>query len=140
MGLQYGDFGSLWGIPNKCVDFTTNTKCVFGGTSPTDPTHQRWTPDFSIPFTYTDGYVIAQTDQLPLIAKGTKLLVKALDKEIRLAKVNKNICTALGLADAVKITKLASSADWIDPSSSVGTKTVLNPVPAPRVIHGVKQY
>lgn len=137
--LEYDSFGSLWGIPNKCIDITNNTDCVFSGT-PTPSANQRWTPNFSIPFSLTEGYVTADIDQLPLISKGTQLLVKALDKEVRLAKVNNNICIVLGLSEPARIPKLASYADWINPEATVGTKTVLNPVPAPRVIHGVKQY
>jgi hypothetical protein len=140
VSLQYGEFGSLWGIPNKCIDITNNTDCVFGGGTPTSSGNQRWTPNFSIPFSLTEGYVTAGITQGTLVTQGTQFWVKALDKEVRLAKVNNNICTALGLNDAVRITKLATSADWLDPSSKVGTKTVLNPMPAPRVIHGVKQY
>lgn len=158
--LQYDSFGSLWGIPNKCTDIRDNTDCVHSalltatvGTCLIGTTYdpacssaitpyasQRWTPSFSIPFSLTEGYVTADIDQLPLIAKDTQLLVKALDKEARLAKVNKNICTVLGLAEPAKLNKLASYADWINPEATVGTKTVLSPVPAPRVIHGVKQY
>lgn len=138
--LQYDSFGSLWGIPYKCIDITNNTDCVFSGTTPTPSGNQRWTPTFSIPFSLTEGYVTAEIDQLPLIAKGTTLLVKALDKEARLAKVNKNICVVLGLAEPAFLKTLASYADWINPEATVGTKTVLNPIPAPRVIHGEKQY
>lgn len=139
--LQYDQFGSLWGIPNKCIDVRTNVNCVFPVPVPTDEgLYYRWTPNFSIPFSLTEGVVTADIDQLPLIAKGTQLLVKALDVEARLAKVNKNICVVLGLAEPARISKLASFADWVSPEATVGIKTVLNPVPAPRVIHGVKQY
>lgn len=140
VSLQYGEFGNLWGIPNKCIDITNNADCVFApATSPTLSTNQRWTPKFSIPFDTTIGVVTAGIAQ-GTIAKGTQFLVKALDKEIRLAKVPMNICLVLGLTQPVTVPKLASSADWSDPTPKIGDKPVLNPVPAPRVIHGVKQY
>lgn len=140
--LQYGDFGDLWGIPNKCVDLTNNAECVFtpgtGGYT-TVSTNQHWAPQFSIPFNTTDGYVTAGQTQ-GSISAGTQYLVKALDKEIRLAEVPIVVCQALGLTKPVTITKLPSSTDWIDPRPLLGTKPVLNPVPAPQVIDGVKQY
>jgi len=138
VSLQSGDFGDLWGIPNKCVDLTTNAECVFTGT-PTPSANQHWAPKFSIPFSLTDGIVTVAVGQGP-IASGTQFLVKALDKEIRLAQVPVNICTALGLTKPVSVTKLPSYAGWIDPRPNIGAKPVLNPVPAPRVIDGVKQY
>lgn len=139
--LQYDQFGSLWGIPNKCVDIRTNVDCIFPAPSPSvEQAYYRWTPSFSIPFSLTEGVVTADIDQLPLISKGTQLLVKALDKEVRLANASKNICIALGLANPAYLQKLASYGDWLNPEAKVGTKAVLSPVPAPRVIHGVKQY
>lgn len=142
--LQYGEFGSLWGIPYKCVDLRSNTDCVYTGTfTPYD--YQRWAPQFSIPFNTSTGVVTAAVSQGEIgsaeyVAQGTQFLVKALDKEIRLAKVPIGICTVLGLTEPINVTRLPSAADWIDPSTAIGTKPVLNPMPAPRVIHGVKQY
>lgn len=137
--LQYGDFGDLWGIPNKCVDLTTNTDCVFSpAPSPTLSANQHWAPKFSIPFNTTEGFVTVGQAQ-GAIAAGN-YLVKALDKEIRLAEVPGVVCQALGLTKPITISKLPSSADWIDPRPLLGTKPVLNPIPAPQVIDGVKQY
>lgn len=145
VSLQYGDFGSLWGIPNKCVDLTSNTDCVFSGGTLTPPANQHWAPVFSIPFSTTDGIVTAAADQGAItdprrITKGTQFLVKALDKEVRLAQVPVNICTALGLTKPITVSKLPSYADWSDPTPKLGSKPVLNPAPAPQVIDGVKQY
>lgn len=140
ISLDYGEFGDLWGIPNKCIDITTNTDCVFAPATPaTLSNNQRWTPKFSIPFSLTEGIVTAGITQ-GTTTKGTPFLVKALDKEIRLAKVPNNICLVLGLTKPVTIPKLASYLDWINPTNNVGTKPILSPMPAPSVIHGIKQY
>lgn len=139
VSLQYDEFGNLWGIPNECIDIITNTDCVFVGITATLSANQHWAPRFSIPFSTTDGVVTAGISQ-GTITQGMQFLVKALDKEIRLAPVPENICTVLGLTKPISIAKLPSSADWSDPRPMVGTKPVLDPVPAPQVIHGVKQY
>lgn len=137
--LQYGEYGNLWGIPNKCIDISNNMDCTFSGGTPTPSNKQRWTPQFSIPFDTTLGVVSTSVSQgaIPL---GTQFLVKALDKEVRLTTVNRNICLVLGLTQPVTIPKLASYSDWQDPIPNLGTRPVLNPTPAPRVIHGVVKY
>lgn len=165
--LQYSDFGNLWGIPYKCVDLRNNGDCVYSaaitpatsGTSClTTPSYdpacsttitpwdkQYWTAQYSIP-SGIDGVVTAAISQgdpaepATYIAKNTQYLVKGLDKELRLAKVPMGICTVLGLDQPISVTKLPSADLWVDPIATIGTKPVLNPVPAPRVIHGVKQY
>jgi len=127
MSLQYGGFGDLWGIPNECIDITTNTACDFATTL---PENQRWASLFSIPFDATTGKVTAGT---------TTYLVKALDKEVRLKKELLSVCTAAGLtAPAVSSVTLPTAADWLDPSS-IGAKPTFTSVPAPAVIHGVKK-
>jgi hypothetical protein len=132
--LQYGGFGDLWGIPNECIDITTNTACVFSGT-PTAPNNQRWTSKFSIPFDTTNGIVTVPTAQGTVTA-GTQYLVKALDKEVRLAKVP---CTGTGLSTtSVSNTGLPTTADFVNPTATVGAKPTVTA--APQVIHGVKQY
>jgi hypothetical protein len=158
--LQYGDFGDLYGIPNSCVDLRNNGDCVYSATlssagpgtcvlgttydykcstTITPPDKQYWAAEFSIPFDPTIGVVTATQTQ-GSIAQGTQYLVKALDKELRLSTVPKSICTVLGLDQPISVTKLPSSDQWKDPAANIGAKPVLNPVPAPRVIHGVKQY
>ncbi len=143
ISLEYGEFGNLWGIPNKCVDASTNLDCVFDDPATAGvneaTVNQRWTPQFSIPFDTTTGVVTASVTQGTTTA-GTQFLVKALDKEIRLSQVNKNLCLVLGLTEPVTIKRLATYSDWVDPIPNSGDKTVLDPVPAPRIIHGVKQY
>lgn len=126
ISLQYGGFGDLWGIPNECIDISTNSACVFTGGSPTASNNQRWTSKFSIPFDTAAGVVTGTATYL----------VKPLDKEIRLAKV---ACAGTGLATAgLSSTGLPTSVNWVDPSASVGAKPTVTT--APRVIHGVKQY
>jgi len=138
INMQYGGFGNLWGIPSSCVDASTNQPCTFGGATPTAPNMQRWTPQFSIPagasvtVPYTQGTVAATTTYL----------VKALDKEVRLANVPVSTCTAAGLTVSTAAT-LPDATTWQDPSAPVGpvgTAPTFNPVPAPRVIQGVKMY
>lgn len=163
ISLQYNDFGNLWGIPNKCVDMRTNGDCVYSAviTAPvapcTSPTYdtacsttitpwdkQYWTAQYSIPFG-AEGIVTAEISQGDItdagyVAKGSQFLVKALEKELRLSKVPVGICTVLGLDQPISVTKLPSADQWNDPTPNIGAKPVLSPVPAPRVIHGVKQY
>lgn len=166
VSLQYSDFGNLWGIPYKCVDSRNNGDCVYSATLTTAGTgscivgttydtacstaitpwdKQYWTAQYSIPFG-ASGVVTAEISQggpsepATYIAKGTQYLVKALDKELRLARVPMGICTVLGLDQPINVTKLPSADQWVNPIATIGTKPVLNPVPAPRVIHGVKQY
>ena len=140
--LQYGGFGNLWGIPSSCIDAVTNTACVFSGGSPTAPANQRWTPEFSIPTSlvsvatvpYTQGTVVA----------GTAYLIKALQKEVRLANVPLSSCSGLTVPGTGAITLPNPSASEIQSISatarSIGAMPTFNPQPAPRVIHGVKMY
>ncbi len=129
IGLQYGGFGDLWGIPNECVDVTTNAACDFTPGTGTAQNNQRWTSKFSIPFDATTGVVTA--------AQGsTQYLVKPMDKEIRLAKIS---CAGTGLSTAgLTNTGLPTAADFIDPTATVGAKPIVTD--APKVIHGVVQY
>jgi hypothetical protein len=155
-GLYYGDFGNLWGIPYGCIDLRNNQSCVYAhqltagppatysydATLYTDITpsdKQYYGDDFSIPYDTTLG-VVTTTLAQGSIAKGTQFLVKALDKEVRLLNVNLNICSVQQLGTNITVTKLPSATQWIDPTATIGAKPVLNPVPAPRVIHGVVQY
>ncbi len=134
ISLQYGGFGDLWGIPSVCIDVTTNLPCVFSALvgTPTPQLNQRWTPDFSIPYDPVIGVVTSGT---------TTYLVKPLDKEVRLAHVLPTVCSGAGLlAPAIGSVTLPTAANWIDPTPSAGTKPVFTTVPAPQVIHGVKQY
>lgn len=125
IALQYGGFGDLWGIPNECVDLTTNSACTFPATQQQQQNY-RWTSKFSIPFDLNDGLVTTGA---------TTYFVKPLDKEVRLAKVT---CPG-GLTTAgVSNTGLPTSADFADPTSLVGAKPTVTA--APQVIHGVKQY
>lgn len=140
--LQYGGFGNLWGIPSSCVDAVTNTACVFSGGSATAPANQRWTPEFSIPTTlmslatvpYNQGAVIA----------GTEYLIKALQKEVRLANVPLSNCSGLTVPGAGAISLPSPTASEIQSISAtaagIGSMPTFNPQPAPRVIHGVKMY
>lgn len=126
ISMQYGGFGDLWGIPNQCVDITTNTACDFTQTTQYQQQNFRWTPDFSIP---ADSVVTAN-------GGATTYFVKALDKEIRLAKVS---CVTAGLSTSgLSNAGLPDATGWNNPTSSVGAKPVVTD--APKVIHGVKQY
>ncbi len=149
VALQYGDYGSLWGIPNKCTDATTNKSCIFSpdtSTTPTTPatlsSNMHWAPTFSIPYNVTEGFVTVGTvgTTQGTIQTGDKFLVKALEKEIRFRKTDQLICDTL-FASSISVPSLPSYSKWINPTTSVGTKTPLDPATtAPRVIQGVKQY
>ena len=152
VGLDYAEFGNLWGIPYKCVDLRNNLDCVYY-----DPAIPTWDPvlsltklitpydkryyaaEYSIPFDETLGVVTTARTQGSVV-KGTNFLVKALEKETRLTRVPIGICTVQGLGQNISVDKLPSADQWKNPATIIGTKSVLNPLPAPRVIHGVKQY
>lgn len=158
--LYYGDFGNLWGIPYKCIDLRNNSDCVYAhvtlvsaGPPPvysysydqtlypeiTPYDKQYYSAEYSIPFDTTNGRVTAAIAQ-GNIAKGTQFLVKSLDKELRLNRVPIGVCEVQGLGQNISVGTLPSSTKWNNPTITIGTKPVLNPVPAPRVIDGVKQY
>jgi hypothetical protein len=130
--LQYGGFGNLWGIPSTCIDISTNQPCAANGG--TTNNLQRWTPHFSIP--------AGSSVTVSGAATPTTYLVKALQKEVRLGKVDTSLCTGLTLPTSVT---LPDNTSWSDPSSSssstyVGAKPTFTTPPAPQVIHGVKMY
>ena len=121
--LQFNGFGNLQGIPGGCVNPTDN--------SPTDcgTAGARYVPEFSIP----DGATMTLT------SSNTPLIVKALDSELRLAKV---ACGTTSLAQPSSTATLPSVSDVHDPSNPtdvdyLGTKPTVTD--APKVIHGVIQ-
>ena len=128
--LQYGGFGNLWGIPSTCIDISTNLPCAANGGTANNL--QRWTPHFSI----QDGSTVTVS------GSNTTYLVKALQKEVRLGKVDCAVTTLTLPAAAT----LNLSASWSDPSNAassnyVGTRPDFGSTPpAPQVIHGVKMY
>lgn len=137
--MQYGGFGNLWGIPSTCIDAATNTACLPNNATPQQ--QQRWTPHFSIP----------AGSSVTVSGGTTTYLVKALEKEVRLGKVETTLCTDPPPAGAGLVLPLASSVtlpdntSWSDPSSAssstyVGVKPTFTTTPAPQVIHGVKMY
>lgn len=134
--LQYGGFGNLWGIPSSCVDASTNQPCTFGGATPTASSLQRWTPQFSLPA----GASVTVPYGQGAVTANTTYLVKALDKEVRLANVPVLTCSNAGLSLSTAATTLPDATTWLDPTNTVGAAPIFNPVPAPRVIQGVKMY
>ena len=153
--LRYGSFGNLYGIPTKCIDESSNEACLVDDPSTkiieaTPIQNQRNVAAYSIPFgfeTPTSASAIGTvTVNTPLpqgnynVIAGQKLLVKALEKEIRLSRVTLDTCKIQGLAQPITVTGLPTALDWIDPKKNIGDKPALNPAPAPRVIHGVQQY
>jgi hypothetical protein len=123
MVLQYSGFGDLWGIPGHCVSRTTNLPVECNGDG------SRYVPAFVIPFDTAAGKVTAGS---------TTYLVKWLDREIRFARKDLNVCTSAGLTLPTGIT-LPTSSDLKNPSSPnsdiyIGVKPTVDQ--APRVIHG----
>ena len=147
ISLQYGGFGDLWGIPNKCIDVSTNAACDFAKVALYQAVNFRWTSDFSIPCNTTAGGACDGTAGLVTVATtqgtvatGTQYYAKALDKEVRLRNATgdtPNPCTAAGLS-APSVSTLSLASSFTDPSINVGAKPVVTA--APQVIHGVKQY
>lgn len=133
--LQYGGFGNLWGIPSSCVNSATNLPCTFGAG---ETANQRWTPEFSIPTGLT-SVVTALDAQGAAIAT---YLVKPLMKEIRLANLPIATCNTANLTvpNPADISLPVFDAAIETSAKSIGNMPVLNPKPAPRVIHGVKKY
>ena len=146
--MWYADFGTMWGIPYKCIDYRSNTDCIYTNANSQTPTpyqYMTWVPSFSIPFDTTAGVVVSgfngnDTTDPAYVAPGTPFLVKPLDKELRLQNVNANICSVQNLGTNITVSKLPSDTLWVNPTGNTGAKPVLNPVPAPRVINGIKQY
>ncbi len=119
--LQYGGFGSLWGIPGYCVSSLTNepVSCGIEGA--------REVSAFMIPMDESTGRVTAGD---------ATYLVKWLNREIRFAVKPSGACASLLLPDSIE---LPTAAGLVDPSDAqspiyIGTKPVLTS--APRVIHG----
>jgi len=115
--LQYNGFGNLQGIPGKCVN-------------PADPSQQvsdcsqpgfRWVPEFTIPADAT------------LAATGTEYLVKPLDIEQRMSKVD-GACTDLNPVD-ISSQWPNVATDWVNPN--LAQEPTINE--APKVIGGVIQ-
>lgn len=123
--LQFNGFGDLQGIPGSCVSPQDNTAtdCSTPGA--------RYVPAFSI----ADG----ETMTLNRSSGNITLVVKALDAEMRLDKVD---CSSVSAQLPASPLTLPTAADAHDPSSSsdayyVGTEpTVTDP---PKYIDGVLQ-
>lgn len=125
--LQYGGFGDLWGIPGHCVSRMTNENVSC------DTEGSRYVPAFVIPFDATLGRVSSES---------TTYLVKWLDREIRFARKDPNVCVADGLTLPSGMT-LPTGADLKNPSHPtsdiyIGPKPTVDA--APRVIHGDVKY
>ena len=93
----------------------------------------RYVPEFVIPFDQALGVVSGQN---------TNYLVKWLDREIRLAKKDTNVCSGAGLnlPSGLSLPTSAGLKDPSDPASSVYLGPKPSVTDAPRVIHGQVQY
>lgn len=134
MTLQYGGFGDLWGIPNECIDITTNLACDFTGTP--NYNNFRWASKFAIPFDAAGVKNLVTVSSTIGSATPTTYLAKPLDKEVRLAKLAS--CPADLTTTGITTAGLPTAADFVDPTATVGAKPTVTD--APQVIHGVKQY
>lgn len=123
--LQYGGFGSLWGIPGYCVSSLTNEPVSCGAEG------AREVAAFMIPMDETTGRVTAGD---------ATYLVKWLNREIRFAVKPSGACASLLLPDSVELPTAAGLIDPTDEQSSIyiGARPTLTS--APRVIHGEVKY
>jgi len=118
--LQYEGFGNLHGIPGDCVDPETNQKAQCGP-------GVRWIPQFSLRDSLpAPGPVLDDAN-----AAGTHYLVKGLDKEQRMQKVDTSQCDTL----IVGTFSLPSESGLTAPA--IGTEPVVDSAPA--VIGGIVQ-
>ncbi|MBB5019931.1 hypothetical protein HNQ59_003239 [Chitinivorax tropicus] len=97
--LEYGGFGDLHGIPGDCLDPETNLKAACGPS-------KRFVPLFSI----ATGTEVA--DAAPNSLK--TYLVKALETEQRLKKIDLGQCSTLSLPGASMV--LPTSARFVTPA------------------------
>jgi len=125
MVLQYNGFGDLWGIPGQCVSRLTNQPMGC------DSEEARYVPEFVIPMSDVTGVVRSGS---------TNYLVKWLDREIRFARKNANVCSALSAPSNVTLPTSSGLQDTSNPNSSayIGAQPVITG--APRVIHGDVKY
>lgn len=123
MGLQYGGFGDIWGIPGHCVSMDTGLDESCGMNS-------RWIPVFTIPdesaATYVDSAGTTQT-----------VYIKALEKEERMVPIT---CPSTTLTAYT----LPAAADYVAPGIGAQPTAATNPTDpvasgAPSVVGGVKQ-
>ncbi|MBF0132417.1 MAG: hypothetical protein HQL75_07515 [Magnetococcales bacterium] len=118
--LEYAGFGSLNGIPGRCVGHDSDEDVACGPQT-------RWVPDFSI----STGTVVSDKD-------GNTYLVKGLDVEERMIKDDSG-CTNLSIEEQ----SLPTSVTWTDdtdPATRLGASGALTNLPeAPAVISGTLQ-
>jgi hypothetical protein len=115
--LQYTGFGNLQGIPGKCVNPADPSQKVSDCSQP----GFRWVPEFTIPADAT------------LAATGAEYLVKPLDIEQRMSKVD-GACTDLNPVD-ISSQWPNVATDWVNPN--LAQEPTINE--APKVIGGVIQ-
>jgi hypothetical protein len=119
--MDYSGFGNLQGIPGKCVDMETGLEAQC-----TNSSTIRYVPAFLIPPTQADGSLTK------VMVDTTEYLVKPLELEQRMMKVNASYCSALSVT-SYTLPDLAT--EWADPA--LGTEPVVTAAPA--VIGGVVQ-
>lgn len=136
MVLQYGGFGSLWGIPGTCVSAITNQPIACN-----DPSGAAiYISAFQIPY---DPSASPQQGVVTRTSGGvtTRYLVKWLNRQILFARKPTTACTNDGLVTSNAT--LPDESGLKDPSNS--SSSVYNGVEptvssAPRVIQGQVMY
>jgi hypothetical protein len=119
--MDYAGFGNLQGIPGKCVDMDTGLDAAC-----TNSSSIRYVPAFVIPPTQTNGSLTTVT------VDATEYLVKPLELEQRMMKVDVGACSALSVT-SYTLPDLAT--EWADPA--IGAEPSVTSAPA--VIGGVVQ-
>ncbi len=118
--LEYGGFGNLHGIPSTCVDDETGVEISC------DSENARWLPEFGI----ANGANASWTNDQSVTVEG---VIKALEKEQSMVKVDNSVCAAAGMN--LSTHTLPTSSDLLNPN--LGDEPQVDA--APSVIGGVIQ-
>jgi len=124
--LDYQGFGNLNGIPEMCVNMETGVEldCWSLTESDYESGNIRWMRKFVIP----NGSLAVGTD-----VDGTEYVIKALDVEQAMKKVEDSVCTGAGLSLTAQT--IPTQSEWVEPD--LGEEPTVTDAPA--VIGGVVQ-
>jgi len=124
--LEYEGFGNLHGIPEMCINTTTGIEIDCWALTEDDWNSGdiRWMSKFVIP----NGSTALSTG-----TTASEYVIKSLETEQRMKKVDNSVCSSGGLSLASQA--LPSLTDWVDPN--LAAMPVIDG--APSVISGIVQ-